>query len=178
MQSFIDNKGRNWELEINIAAIKRVRDILDYDLLGTMSVDDSSVKQLTNLLIDPVLACDIIFVLIKPQAEKHSPPVTDEDFGEAMLGEALHSAQQALIQEIINFIPSPDQRKATGEEIKNLLKVQKKAMQAIVKRMTDPVLEQFMTETMERLTSIDPKFLDEAREAVEASMNSVGDSQA
>ncbi len=44
---------------------------------------------------DPILLCDIIYAVCKPQAEEREPPVTDEEFGRflAEVGEAVSLKQ-------------------------------------------------------------------------------------
>jgi len=47
-------------------------------------------------------------VLVSDQAERNN--ITDEDFGESMAGEAIGSATEALLDEIVDFFP-PRKRK-------------------------------------------------------------------
>jgi len=104
MKAFKDNAGRTWEVEVTTAAVKRVRGLVDVDLVaGTLSGD-----LLDRLADDPVLLCDLIYAVCKPQADREG--VSDEDFGRAMAGDAIERATAALLEELVGFFPSPKRR--------------------------------------------------------------------
>ena len=104
MKAFKDNANRTWEVEVTTAAVKRVRGLVDVDLVaGTLSGD-----LLDRLADDPVLLCDLIYALCKPQADRDG--VSDEDFGRAMAGDAFERATAALLEELVGFFPSPKRR--------------------------------------------------------------------
>jgi len=104
MKAFKDNAGRTWEVEVTTAAVKRVRGLVDVDLVaGTLSGD-----LLDRLADDPILLCDLIYALCKPQADREG--VSDEDFGRAMAGDAIERATAALLEELVGFFPSPKRR--------------------------------------------------------------------
>ena len=96
MKTFNDNAGRTWTLSVNIAAVKRVRSLLDVDLLEL-----ADGKLLERLVGDPVLLCDVIYCLLKPEAD--AAQVGDEDFGRAMAGDAIDCATEALLEELVAF---------------------------------------------------------------------------
>jgi hypothetical protein len=100
MKTFQDNAGRTWTLSVNIATVRRVRDILGVDLLD---IDEGDL--FTKLADNPILLGDILFVLIKPEAEKLG--ISDEDFGYAMGGDAFEAASDALMVDLIDFFPTP-----------------------------------------------------------------------
>lgn len=103
MASFMDKNGRTWVVEINVATIKRVRSLAGVDLLD---ITGGTVVQ--RLLFDPILLCDALFAVCKPQADAES--VSDEAFGEAMAGDAIENATAALLEELVSFSPSPKDR--------------------------------------------------------------------
>jgi len=92
MKTFTDNAGRTWTVAINVDAIKRVRDLLEVDLLEVLDG-----KLIEKLYRDPVLLCDVVYTACKPEADARS--VTDEDFGRAMAGDAIEHAAKALLEE-------------------------------------------------------------------------------
>jgi len=47
---------------------------------------------------------DVLYAICKPDADKQG--VTDEEFGEAMAGDAIEQATEALLDEIVDFFPS------------------------------------------------------------------------
>ena len=100
MQTFSDNAGRTWTLSLTYGSAKRVKGLLgdDVDLLA---IEQGKPPLLTRLATDVMLLCDVIFALLKPQAEEQG--VLDEQWAEAMGGEAIMAAQDALYKEIISF---------------------------------------------------------------------------
>jgi len=96
MRTFKDNAGRTWTVSITVDAIKRVRGLLDVDLLEVVGG-----KLIDRLITDPVLLCDIVYAVCKPEADAQS--VSDEDFGRAMAGDAIEHATTALLEELVSF---------------------------------------------------------------------------
>ena len=103
MKQFTDNKERSWTLSLNIATAKKVKDAVSFDLLS-----EDVGEMVGRLAVDPVLLCDVIFILVSDQAARNN--ITDEDFGESMAGEAIGKATEALLDEIVDFFP-PRKRK-------------------------------------------------------------------
>jgi biotin synthase-related radical SAM superfamily protein len=103
VKTFKDNKGREWKIEVTVATIKRVRDLLEVDLLELLEG-----KLIERLIRDPVLLCNVVYAVCRPQAEAEQ--ITDEDFGAAMAGDAIDNATKALLEELVNFSPSPKDR--------------------------------------------------------------------
>ena len=98
MKTFTDTAGRTWTIALTIDAAKRVKGLLDVNLLELESGDP---PLLTRLGTDVILLCDVIFALVKPQADANG--VTDEQFGAALGGEAILAAQTALYEELVLF---------------------------------------------------------------------------
>jgi hypothetical protein len=111
MKTFKDNEGRSWDVTVNVDAIKRVRGLVDVDLL-----EAADGKLIEKLVCDPVLLCDVIYALCRPQADRQS--VSDEQFGQSMAGDAIDDATAALLEELVNFFPQAKRRvlsKALGK---------------------------------------------------------------
>jgi len=98
MKTFTDTAGRTWTIALTIDAAKRVKSLLDVNLLELEAGDP---PLLTRLGTDVILLCDVIFALVKPQAD--ATGVTDEEFGRALGGEAILAAQTALYEELVDF---------------------------------------------------------------------------
>jgi hypothetical protein len=114
MRSFSDNAGRTWTLSLTLGAVERVKALLDVNLLELESGDP---PLLTRIGTDVILLCDVIFALIKPQAD--SQGVSDEEWAEAMGGDAILSAQAAFYEEMASFFLSlgrPDVVKAAATQ--------------------------------------------------------------
>jgi len=83
---------------MNLGAVKRLKGLLGVDLLALAEGDP---PLLTRLAMDVILLCDVIFALLKPQADELG--VTDEQFGAALGGDAILSAQKAFYEEMADF---------------------------------------------------------------------------
>ena len=103
MPRFKDNKGREWVVEVTVAAVKRVRSLTGVDLL-----DIESGALLRSLLGDPIALVDVLYAVCQPAAAEIG--VDDGDFGEALAGDAVASATDALIEGLVGFFPSPKDR--------------------------------------------------------------------
>jgi hypothetical protein len=124
MKTFTDNAGRTWTVAINVDAIKRVRDLVEVDLLEVLDG-----KLIEKLYRDPVLLCDVVYAACKPEADARN--VTDEDFGRAMAGDAIEHATKALLEELVGFSPSPRDRANLQRILETTWNVMDKARDAI-----------------------------------------------
>lgn len=122
MKKFTDTAGREWKVEVNVGAVKRVRSLLNIDLLDLAADKGDLIKRLIN---DPVLLCNTIYVVCRPQAEERG--ITDEQFGEAMAGDAIEHATTALLEEIVGFTPNPRDRAAAQRVLDKSFEVMNKA---------------------------------------------------
>lgn len=103
MTAFTDAQGRSWQLELNVTTIKRVRALAGVDLLSIFT--GSLLEQIYS---DPVILCDILYAMVKPEAD--SRDVSDEDFGRALRGEAIDRGTASLLEEVANFSRSPKEQ--------------------------------------------------------------------
>ncbi len=99
MKTFRDNTGREWTVAVDISAARRVRDLLGLDLVGK-----GAPEVFERLVADPIVLCDVLFAVCKPEADRLG--VTDEDFGRAMAGDAVEHAARALLEELADFTPN------------------------------------------------------------------------
>lgn len=67
-----------------------------------------------RLADDPILLCDVLYVLCRQQAEERK--ITDEDFGRGLAGDALGEATKAMLAELADFFREP-QRSAVKEAV-------------------------------------------------------------
>jgi len=109
MKIFKDTNNNSWELCINVAAIKKIRDLLNADLLDIQAT-------MPRLLGDPIFLVDLLYCLCKSQADAKN--INDEQFGEAMAGDCIGAAKNALIEELKSFFPTPEERQAVDRAIK------------------------------------------------------------
>jgi hypothetical protein len=113
MRTFRDNADRQWNVEINVGALKRIKAALGVDLLA-LDVGDPPLG--ARLTTDMILVCDILYVLVAPQARLLEPPLTDEAFGEGLGPEGYAEGHTAFQQELIDFF-----RKAGRPELAKML---------------------------------------------------------
>ncbi len=145
MRSFKDNQGRQWSVEINVTAIKRVRGLTGEDL---MQVIEGTLIE--KLIRDPVLLCDVVYAICKPEADARS--VSDEEFGKAMAGDAIEAATTAVLEELVGFCPSPRDRANLGRVLQATRKVMDRARDLVEKKLDSGELDRLA----DRLLSEDP----------------------
>ncbi len=106
MKQFTDTKERVWDVELNVRQMKRVRDVLGVDLVNVIQAGkDGAVATdtLDRVANDPILLCDILWVLCEQQAKLAG--VTDEDFGSSLAGDSIETATRAFLDELVDFFP-------------------------------------------------------------------------
>ncbi len=134
MKCFTDNAGRSWTIAINVDAIKRVRGLLDVDLLEIVEG-----KLIEKLIRDPVLLCDVVYAVCKPEADAKG--VSDEDFGRAMAGDAIEHATKTLLEELVDFSPNPRERAILGKVLEKAQAVMEKARDVVEARLANGEIE-------------------------------------
>ncbi len=134
MPKFTDAEGRSWTISVNVNKIKRVRE--ECDGLDLLAVADSVVEKLTS---DPVMLCDVLFVLCEKQAE--SAGVTSEQFGEALAGDAIEQATAAFVEGLIDFFPL-HRRAAFRKAVEKIKELQARQTDLAMAWLDSPELEQ------------------------------------
>lgn len=137
MKTFKDNAGRTWTVSVDVDAIRRVRTALKINLTST---DFGAV--LEQLLSDPVLLCDVLYVICKPEADRQK--VSDEDFGRAMAGDAIEHATGALLEELGNFTPHPRDRARVQRILQAMWKLAEKTRD-VAERKLDAEIERALS---------------------------------
>ena len=127
MKIFKDNQGRTWTLCINVDAIKRVKAMINVNLLDAL--DGKLIERLSS---DPVLLCDVIYALLKTDADVLK--VTDENFGQSMSGDAIEAATAALLEELIDFFPQR-RRQILTKALAKIREIETKGMDLADKKM-------------------------------------------
>jgi len=134
MRAFKDNQGRQWSIEINVTAIKRVRGLTGEDL---MQVIEGTLIE--KLIRDPVLLCDVVYAICKPQSDAQG--ISDEEFGRAMAGDAIESATAAVLEELVGFCPSPRDRANLGRVLQATRRVMDRARDLVEKKLDSGELD-------------------------------------
>lgn len=134
MRTFKDNAGRTWTISLTVAAVKRVRDLAKIDLL-----DLANGRVFERLVADPVTLCDALYAACKPQADAEG--ITDEEFGEAMAGDAIEHASKALVEELIQFFPNARERAALSRVVRTMDAAMDRARSDVERRLDGGEIE-------------------------------------
>lgn len=155
MRSFKDCDGLEWQVNVTIDAVKRVRDVLKFDLL-----DLDKGKSIESLIDDPIMLCDVLYVVCSEQVAKRGK--TDADFGRAMAGDSLDDAVTALLEELVNFFPSR-KRHVLAKALAMTRKIEAKMVENANRRLDDPSV----MEKIERSLSMSGKLSGAAPESAD-----------
>ena len=98
MKVIRDTQGREWTIDVNFSAIRRVKAATDIDLTKLVEPNDETFKQLTR---DLFLLFDVICALLGPQFEAKGE--TPESFGESLDEESAEQAALAVLEGTIDF---------------------------------------------------------------------------
>lgn len=141
MKTFNDNQNRQWTIEINVNALKSVKAALDIDLM-----EISGGNLIERLTTDFVLLIDVIYVLCRKQADALS--IGDEEFGRAMVGDAIENATIALLEGITDFFPS--RRRATLKKaMSKMEKLDLMAMEIVNEKLDGNQMEEELKKKIE-----------------------------
>lgn len=136
MASFKDNAKRDWSLSLNVNILKLIKRELEVDLL-----DLAHGAVLDRLANDPALLVDVLYLTCQSQAERAN--VTAEQFGEAMVGDALDAASEALVDALVEFLPG--KKRAL---LHKLMEKVKGAEQVMMDRLEQEIDELDLTQLM------------------------------
>jgi hypothetical protein len=140
MKTFNDNSGRTWSVSLNVDAIKRVRTLVDVDLMQAVGG-----KLLERLTTDPVLLCDVLYAVCKVEADAKN--VTDEEFGRALAGDAIDAATTALLEELVDFFPQA-KRRVLGKAMGKLKTLQARALEVAEMKLDSADLDAAMEKAL------------------------------
>jgi hypothetical protein len=120
MKTFKDNASRDWILIVNYSAKERVLALAGLDLFD--------LKIFEKIGTDPTKLIDVLYAICKEQID--NVPLTKAQFVDAIAGDCIEAAANALIEEIINFFPSR-RREVLQKLVATASKVQDKALELI-----------------------------------------------
>ena len=116
MRTFTDTAGREWQLNITVGAVKRVREATDV-LLPSLFDDD--LTPLGEFVADYIKVVDVLWAVCKPQAD--AIDINAEQFAESLGNDSLGKATEALVRATIDFFTSPEQRTSLHQTIDKVL---------------------------------------------------------
>ena len=148
MHIFTDNKGRKWDIVLNVNQMKRVRAVLGIDLVNVITLDakgEVKVDLIDRIANDPCLLVDILCVLTEKQAA--SLGVSDIQFGESLAGDAIEDATKAFLDELVDFFPGA-KRLFLQKAVTLARKYTLEMTSALEKALSDPELEKRVEQSM------------------------------
>jgi len=131
---FTDKDGRDWLIRVDVTAIKAVRNQCEIDL-GNIG---EAPEYLTRLADDPVLLCDLLFILCEEQVKQRE--LSDADFGRLLVGDVIAHATMALGEAIADFFPAK-KRSFLRQIQQKLAGIQTTAENLAQENLDDPTLE-------------------------------------
>ncbi len=140
MKTFQDNAGRTWTVAVNIATTKRVKSLVGVNLMD--AIDGDLIEKLAT---DPVLLCDVIYAICKPDADAQN--ITDEQFGQAMAGDAIGHATTALLEELVDFFPEA-KRRVLRKAVGKFKTLETKAIETASNYLDSPAFDQKIEEIL------------------------------
>lgn len=117
MAAFKDALGRKWSIAIDVGTIKRVRELVDFELLALVEHDGKAIDKLRD---DIPLLVNVLYAIVEPQTKAYGPwwrrllgkgqGITDEDFGRGLTGDCIERAWELIIEGLARFFPEGRRR--------------------------------------------------------------------
>lgn len=114
MHTFTDNTGVEWHVKATALTLGRVEDALGVSFSDAGSEDGPFIR----IAVDAMFAFRVAFALCEPQIKERG--LTDEQFSERLIGDALGRAQKAMTDAVIDFLPDPERRAAAARTVEAL----------------------------------------------------------
>lgn len=128
MRTFRDRDGREWQIDLTLGALMRIKASTGLDMLDLQPSKAGRVDVFDRLSTDPVTLADTLCAICRPQLDARS--LTDSQFADALGGEAIDTALIALIEEWADFF-----RRRGAEAKAKLLAVTVGVMRKMTERM-------------------------------------------
>jgi len=138
---FTDNEGRKWRIALDAPTIREVRKAFD-----GLDLADAKGESYEQLASDPCLLVDVIAFLCRNEIQRAS--LTERQFGESLIGDAIDGATTALLEAITDFFPQR-QRSVMRCLVQQQETIQNNALDLAMKKITDPKLQQAVTSKLE-----------------------------
>ena len=156
MKSFQDNSGQAWTLRIDVRSIQRVKAATGVNLLAIdrPTADDPETPLFSQLSLDELLLCAVIFALL--YTEKESRGISDDDLASLFEGEVVGAAIEAFWGALIDFFQKRG-RKDTARMLTANLNLISQAighMDAKIGDLEQSISRELSTSGLESLESI------------------------
>ncbi len=101
MKAFKTTDGTEWQVVVNVATIKRCMDDTGLRLTDLFA----SEAKIGEFFADDVRFCEVLFSVIRPQADAAGK--TLDDFLAGIDGTVIEKAVEALLAEVADFFQEP-----------------------------------------------------------------------
>jgi hypothetical protein len=135
--TFKDRYGREWSIEIDTSAIRRVAarfDGLRIDRLFDRLCEGDHTGW-CGLIDDVLRLCDLLWVLVEPEAVKRG--VSDEEFGRGLVGSHLDAAAVALQRAMETFTPRQERVSVGTSLLAKRRELETKAVELSLKEISE-----------------------------------------
>lgn len=138
MKSYKDAKGVTWDLVLTVQSARKIRSRLNVDVL-----DNNSLAAATG---DPLVCCDILWVLCEDQAATRG--VSEDQFYVGVIeGETFEDASVALLEELADFFLRLG-RRLMAQMIRQTLQARPKMKTAVTNQM--PAMAEMVTRMIDQ----------------------------
>ncbi|OQA77866.1 MAG: hypothetical protein BWY31_04429 [Lentisphaerae bacterium ADurb.Bin242] len=150
MKSFKDARGDTWEIEVNVASLRRIRGITDFDVLKIVETGKEGIAAITALSEDPVKLAEVLYAACKTQCDAKS--ISEDEFLSRLSGDPVADATDALLDEIVDFFPN-----AKRMTLRKILEVSRKRSASMKSELEsvlkNPDFEKNLETELERMNS-------------------------
>lgn len=111
MKRFIDATGKQWEIDVHLESIERVKSSRGIDLTKLFADEMRLINQLSE---DHATLAEVLWEL------QTSPGADRSELLRGLRGDALEAGFKALLDDVIDFFPNSRQRKICRETVEKL----------------------------------------------------------
>jgi hypothetical protein len=153
MKTFKTTDGTEWQVVVNVGTIKRCMDDTGLRLTDLFA----SEAKIGEFFADDVRFCEVLFSVIRPQAD--AADKTLDDFLAGIDGTVIEGAAEALLAELSDFFPEPRKgllKKVTARYQAAHLKLVTEGVLAAEKRIEETDFETLLRQTLTSSASSSP----------------------
>lgn len=111
MKRFNDATGKQWEIDVHLESIERVKDLHKIDLTQLFSNDMALLSRLSE---DATTLANVLWNLQVNQGAAKS------DFLKSLRGDSIESGFRALVEDVIDFFPNARRRELCRKTVEKL----------------------------------------------------------
>lgn len=145
MKAFKTTDGTEWQVVVNVATIKRCMDDTGLRLTDLFA----SEAKIGEFFADDVRFCEVLFSVIRPQADAAGK--TLDDFLAGIDGTVIEKAVEALLAEVADFFQEPRKgllKKVMERYSKAAEKVRVETLAVVEKQIEEMDFEKLIRQTL------------------------------